>query len=329
MQVPIRTRSEAKTIINTRDDLAGLLGVEPTFISALTCDPAAQYTEFSIPKKDGGKRTIRPPKKPLRRIQRLLLRHIYERVVLPHCLHGGVPGKSIFTHARGHMGHNMVATLDIHKFFPSTTRSHVEPVLASIGFRSDALEDLLAMVLLNNELPQGAPTSSILANLAFASADIRFLRLARRRSLRYSRFVDDIAVSGNSLFPELRGTLIEFIIGAGYKVAPGKIDFTPHSRRQIVTGLVVNDKLRPTKEFISDLKHTIRLCIELGPHLVADDEGVSVKMLKARLTGRVSHVAQADYQTGKRFRGLLRGVQWRLSANKLPTTYPAEGTGRQ
>lgn len=303
-------KAEARKPVASRAELAVLLNVHPDFIHRVAAAPTHFYGSFTVPKANGELRTITPPKKPLRAVQRALLRFLYGRLRIPGHLHGGVPHRSIISHASLHVGHTMVATLDVKSFFPSTTRRHVEPVFAVAGIVEEALEDALALAMLNDALPQGSPTSCFLANLAFIPVDQQFLELCGRKSLNYSRYVDDIAISGKCDFSELRGPFVNFIREGGYEVASKKVLFRPSSKRQVVTGLVVNEKLRPISEFITELKHNIRLCLELGPEIVAACEGMEVGELKASLTGRVGHVAQCDPRLGRRLRGLMCGVRW-------------------
>src|SRR5205823_2039750 len=144
-------------------------------------------------------------------------------------MHGGLPRRSIFWHASSHLGRTMVATLDVKKFFASTSMPMVEPVLTRLGIVGEAAADILTLTMLENSLPEGSPASSLLANFAFSEIDQRFLRLCRHWSLSYSRYVDDIAVSGDKAFRQLRGAFVGFISAGGYQVAPNKIHFYPAS----------------------------------------------------------------------------------------------------
>ena len=314
MPRPLKVKADARKLVTTRSQLALLLNVHPCFIERVVAGPAEFYGEMTVPKANGEPRTINPPKKPLRRAQRALLRVLYQRFRIPGYLHGGIPRRSIVTHASLHVGYRMVATLDVKGFFPSTTRLHVEPIFAAAGFVGEALEDAIALTLLNGSLPQGSPASCFLANFAFIPADQQFLLLCKRKSFNYSRYVDDIAISGDYDISELKGPFVNVIREGGYEVAPKKIIFRSSGERQVVTGLVVNEKLRPTSEFIAELKHSIRLCMELGPETVAICEGVEMGELKLRLTGRVGHVAQCDPRLGRRLHGLMCGVDWARAA---------------
>jgi hypothetical protein len=153
--------------------------------------------------------------------------------------------------------------------------------------------------------------SSLLANLAFAIGDTRFIKLCRKRQLRYSRYVDDIAVSGNKDFSDLRGPFEDAIRSAGYSIAKEKIHFRSRSERQVVIGFVVNEKMRPTNKYLSTLKYEIQLCPNHGARRAAICRGVTVPQLKSQLTGRVSHVRHIDRRLGQSLRGKLFGVDWR------------------
>lgn len=311
-----RKRSSQRSI-GCRRELARLLAIDEAVVAELAAHPASNYGLLRIPKTDGRFREIRPPSRQLRFVQRRMLDELYKRLKIPAWLHGGVSQRSIFTHASVHVGKDMVATLDIADFFPGTPERHVAGVLGGAGFADSALSDMLALCMLDGGLPQGSPVSSLLANLAFCGVDHRIRKLCRRRGLAYSRYVDDIAVSGSADFTELRGPFIECIRQGGYLVATKKVHFLPRSMRQTVTGLVVNDRLRPTKEFISELKRTIHLCSEHGVVLAADIEGVQPYQLKARLNGRIQHIQRCDSAIGERLRRIMFGVDWSQSVHKV------------
>ncbi|MEX2114600.1 MAG: reverse transcriptase family protein, partial [Pirellulales bacterium] len=297
-------------IVSTRTELAAVLATTTGQIASFVDNTQGWYTRFEIPKSNSEPRVIEPPRNRLRVVQRILLKSLYSRVRMPSYLHGGLPKRSCITHARGHVGRAMVATLDVKSFFPSTNLSHIRPVYERLGFSNEALDDVIAMTMLRGALPQGAPTSCLLANLAFAPTDAAIIRLICRRHLSYTRYVDDIAISGDANFRELRGPLVDRIRDSGYEVANHKIHFMDASERQIVTGLVVNAKLRPTAEFTTAIKNDIRLCAHVGPLTLADLQGVRPGTIRARLNGRIAHVQATDPKRGKRLKGMMCSISW-------------------
>lgn len=136
--------------------------------------------------------------------------------------------------------------------------------------------------------------------------DSEMMRLCRRHGLGYTRYVDDITVSGGANLHPLRGAFIEIIRSAGFEAHPKKIHIAPRSEPQVVTGLIVNDRLHPTPAFVRELKETIRRCWE-GPQEIASaaaEEGLWPKEFLRSLWGRVNHVKSVDKKLGQEIRAL-------------------------
>jgi hypothetical protein len=310
------TTDECK--IRSFSDLARAIGIEDGVLAEMTELAPTLYTIFRQPKKSGGFREIRPPKKPLRIVQKLIYRTLEGRVRYPRWMMGGVPKRSIFMHAKNHVARQMVATLDVKSFFPSVRTKQVRSVLERFGISNSALDAAVRLTTLEDQLPQGSPASCFLANMAFDPIDRRVDALCRKHKLAYSRYVDDLAISGDFDIRDFRGAFIAPIEEQGFVVAPAKIHFMAQGSLQVVTNLCVNDKMRPTKEFISEVEDDIWACLEGGgPELLALENGVSVGALKARLTGRVGHITQADPRLGKMLRGRLCGIPWHAARHRF------------
>jgi len=95
-------------------------------------------------------------------------------------------------------------------------------------------------------LPQGAPTSPALANLACRHLDARLAGLAAKFGCAYTRYADDLTFSGDEAFEKSLKRflpLLRKIIGAeGFRLNRKKIHFARRGARQRVTGLVVNHR---------------------------------------------------------------------------------------
>jgi RNA-directed DNA polymerase len=245
------------------------------------------YGYFPRPKKSGGTRPINPPNITLSAIQRILLEMFYLCFKFPSYIIGGIPGCSNNDHAKKHLCKQMVATMDLNDFFPNTNPDKIRPVLLNHGINEQVANLIIGLTSYKNGLPQGAPTSMFLANMVFAQTDILIVRLANRHKLKYSRYVDDIAISGNCDFRFIKGPISEIIINSGYILRPDKTFFIPQSQRQVVTGLVVNNKLKPIKEWYDTLKQNIEDCYENGIDFVADQEGLKPHKLIRALYYRI------------------------------------------
>lgn len=190
-------------------------------------------------------RWIDAPKPLLKRTQRRLLeKFLYETP--PHAAaHGFFPGRSILTNGREHTRKAWVLSLDLKNFFPSTKRSMVEAVLKRFySFDAKAREAVLRLTCLRGALPQGAPTSPHLANLAFSDGDEELERLAKEHDLVYTRYADDLTLSGDSLPDDLEARIEETVATIGYRLAKEKTKRMGRHQCQKVTGLVVNDGVK-------------------------------------------------------------------------------------
>src|SRR5690606_3137415 len=105
--------------------------------------------------------------------------------------------------------------------------------------------------LLRRHLPQGAPTSPALANLCAFRLDRRLDAAARSVGARYTRYADDLAFSGGTLFAQRAQRFVAFAAGIaldeGFTVNFHKTRVMPQSRRQQLAGLVVNQRAQTSR----------------------------------------------------------------------------------
>jgi hypothetical protein len=162
--------------------------------------PRPRYKIFNIKKRDGTYRTIFEPRKKLKNIQEKILTYLYENSgPLKPCVHGFAKQKSIVTNARAHCHPrtSYLLNIDIADFFPSITFRRVRGVFRKQPFNfSYTTATVLAHICTyDNKLPQGAPTSPMLANLICRSLDRELIKIARRNLATYTRYCDDITFS--------------------------------------------------------------------------------------------------------------------------------------
>lgn len=216
----------------------------------------SDYIIHKIPKRDGSMRILHEPKPALKLKQRQIRRYLQARGLKgSYCAHGFIPGRSAVTHAKNHLHKRVIIKCDIEDFFGSTTRSMVSRALTNSSLDKETVKDICDICMLNNALPQGAPTSPLLSNLAFLDLDKRLSGLAKKYRAAYSRYADDMCFSGND--PQLNAILpqIKYVVeNCGYKLKDSKTRVLRHNRSQIVTGVVVNQKLNVPRA----LKHNTR-----------------------------------------------------------------------
>lgn len=292
-------------------DIAVLAQTPFDRLSWIVENRAGLYGRFTRPKKKGGVRVITPPCKELRAIQYRIKEYVDQKVRWPRHLHGGIEGRSIITNAASHTGQTVVANFDIEGFFPATSEGRVARLLQDGGMTSEAAELTAALCCFEGRLPQGAPTSTCLANLAFTPIDDELLRIIRRRRFTYTRFVDDLTISGGEELKSFKGTVKQEIRSGGYNTSLDVL--LGRHQPQVVTGIVVNDRMRPSTDFIQQLKGDIRDCwpSEAGAETVAANYGVTITRLRNGLFGRISHIRQFNRKLAREIRSLMTKIVWR------------------
>lgn len=230
----------------------------------------------SITKPDGSIRNTYDAREPLKEIHRRIKNQILDQVSFPTYLTGSIKGCDYKTNATLHAHSRIIINEDISGFFPSTSADRVFNVWHSFfGFSGSVAQCLTKLTTRQGELPQGAITSSFLANLVFWQDEpILHARLAAA-GLIYSRYVDDIAVSSRSfLTDEGKSEVIRQVYGMllkhGYQPKRIKHDITTSSERMAVTKLAVNSKPgldRTTRSRIRAAVQAIEKRVALGETL--------------------------------------------------------------
>ncbi|MBA2868014.1 retron St85 family RNA-directed DNA polymerase [Methanococcus maripaludis] len=200
------------------------------------------YSTFNVRKKNGGLREICAPTKNLKCLQRWILDNILYKLNIGEYAHGFVPGKSIVTNATIHVNQELVLGIDLKDFFPSIQFNSIYYVFKSAGYTKESAWLLADICTYNWKLPQGAPTSPTLANLVALNLDKDLARYCSKRNLKYSRYADDITISGHSKLAYYKKKIIE-IIEKHFNINEDKTRMFSQGSKQKVTGLVVNDKV--------------------------------------------------------------------------------------
>jgi len=201
------------------------------------------YRTFRIPKASGGFRQIAHPIPSLRAIQRWVLRHILDRLQVTSSCYGFERGSSLRVHAAQHIGARAVLSLDLKDFFPSVSIARAVRVFRASGYDPPGALVLAGLCTLSGALPQGAPTSPKLANLACFRLDRRLSGLAAQRGLVYTRYADDLSFSGPSAAALVKvQPIVGYIVrDCGFRLNSKKTRLLGASRARTITGLVLTD----------------------------------------------------------------------------------------
>jgi RNA-directed DNA polymerase len=211
-------------------------------LAARSLRPHFHYRHFTLPKKDGGRRSIHEPDIALKRIQREIVSRLFSAEICHPAATAFQHEKSIADHVWAHAGAEVLVTADVRDFFPNTRAGRVEEWWRErIDGRSAQLLTLLTTY--QDSIPQGAPTSPGLSNFLNRGLDDRLARRATAARAQYTRYCDDMVFSWHlgqgppSDFAQgVRGTLGEF----GYTLHPTK-GWRVHHRRDEpeITGVIL------------------------------------------------------------------------------------------
>jgi len=162
----------------------------------------------------------------------------------------------------------------------------------------------------SHELPQGAPTSPFIANLVLYNFDLRVSNLCKLKGLNYTRYFDDITVSGNRSIHKTCITIVGIARTCGFRVHlnnPKKFRIMPSSQLQVVTGIIVNGKkLRADKSFIENLKSN------LSRLSAGDFSDVNLASIMKTTEGMISFLGSVDPMEARLLRDRLKKIKWNI-----------------
>jgi len=240
-----------------------------------------KYYSFEIQKKNGKPRIISTPTTSLKILQQKL-NYILSIIFTPKfSSHGFVKGRSIKTNASIHVKRKYVLNIDLKDFFPSINFGRVRGMFMAYPYNlSPPVATVLSQICCyNNELPQGAPTSPIISNMICAKLDSQLLDLAKQNKCLFTRYADDITFStSEKRFPKtiaytdettnqihVGNDLNNIIENNGFFINNEKVWFRARDRRQMVTGLIVNDFVNVTRKYKNQVRAMLHALKKYGP----------------------------------------------------------------
>ncbi|EAM8271231.1 RNA-directed DNA polymerase [Salmonella enterica subsp. enterica serovar Glostrup] len=293
----------------TLKHLAVLSGVDYGFLRHTVGRDTNAYTEFRIRKRSSvhGQthyRTICVPSPSLMKVQRWIARNILSHVPAHPCSVAFSTGDSLYKAVAPHCPSKWLVKLDIRSFFESINEISVYHVFKQLGFESLIAFEMARLCThvgaepshepdmgydshvlperiiklyqhpRQGHLPQGAPTSPMLANLVCRSLDERLSTIADEHSVRYTRYADDMTFSSNEVDfgRERAGRLIKLVYQQLNRQAlrpnTAKTTVVSPGARKLVLGLSVEEDVpRLTRQFKESLRQHIYYLLhdDIGP----------------------------------------------------------------
>ena len=316
--------------IDTVGDLAAWSGLEPgelewfadvRGLERVVADERLRHYRYShVARRNGPPRVIEAPKPRLKALQRRVLHEILDFIAVHGAAHGFVGGRSARTHALAHVGRRVVVRLDLEDFFAGVTAARVFGIFRAAGYPESVAHVLtglctntvpaaesvpghwrLSRRLATPHLPQGAPTSPALANLAAFSLDRRLTGLAAAIGATYTRYADDLVLSGDAHVRTPAAAIAEIARAEGFRVNAAKTRVMGRGRRQTVTGIVVNAHPNIPRSEYDVLKATLHRATLDGPPADLDP---------TVLLGRIAWVEALNPTRGAKLRATFATIPW-------------------
>lgn len=262
--------------ISSIDTLAKALGIRPSLMLDISNKTSDSYTEFEIKLKNKKPRTVYEPKHELKRLQKRVNSRIFEAVEYPAYLQGGIRDENnkrdYVRNAEIHKNAQTIVSIDIKKYFDNIRPKYVNDIFKYFFKFPDDVSDLLSkIVTLGNKVPQGACTSTYVANLIFFNTEYKIVSDLRGKGISYSRLLDDVTISSESRLTNEQVTEIIKSIAAmfrkyGLKINNDKTkkEYKKHSSNPNhfkVTGIWVGNKQpRLRKVDRRQIRHQVYIC---------------------------------------------------------------------
>ena len=299
--------------------------------------PLRHYRYRWLTKRDGSARLLEIPKSRLKAMQRRILAEILDRIPPHPAVHGFRAARSIRTFVAPHIARDLVLRLDLRDFFPCIWRARVLAIFLTAGY-PEPVATLLAGFCTNTtpravlenapvtnatahrrirllyarpHLPQGAPTSPALANLAAWRLDCRLAGLAQAVGASYTRYADDLLFSGGADFAR-RAHRFAIHVGAivleeGFEVHWHKLRAMRPGVAQRAAGLVLNERINFPRADFDRLKAILRNCVRHGP---ASQNREKHRDFRAHLAGRLAHVEMVAPDRALKLRAEFERIAW-------------------
>lgn len=305
--------------IGSLSALNSALGLTPSILSDITKDTSKSYTTFLITTKGDKHRDVYDPKFQLKRIQKRINSRIFEKVEYPPYLQGGIRDtlnpRDYVENSRVHADSKTLISLDLRNFYHSIHRDSVFSIFKHFfKFPQDVSDILTETVMLEGKVPQGACTSSYVANLIFHNSEYQIVSKLSRKGIRYTRLLDDITISSSKELNDNEITEAIKLIAAmvkkhELKLHPKKTKIERSSDTKAdykVTGVWVGHKLPKLRK--SDRRYIRQLVYICEKKSIESRYDAEYHDLWNRASGHVAKMARFSHHQAKQLRHRLSKI---------------------
>lgn len=280
-------------IIFNIEHLSLLLGYKIEFLYKITNNPKGSYRIYNIPKHNGKLRTISEPYSDLKNIQQWILVNILQKMPVSIYAKAYISNTSLKSNVRFHVKQPVIIKLDVQDFFPSIHQIPLVRLFRKYGYELNLSRMLSRLCTYEGVLPQGAPTSPYISNLYCRRIDNRIGKYITNAGFRYTRYSDDITISGNISDNQI-GTIIQFckkcLEDEGLKLNEEKTQVLRSHHRQLVTGVILNNKISAGTEKKKDIRKQVYYIKKYGLESHIEHEKIEKQNYIYHLAGLINWV---------------------------------------
>lgn len=341
-------------VVLTLHHLAHLAGVTIEPLQAVIFRQVDPYRVFRVKKRGAPGATSAPPRKyrticvpqpAIMRVQRWIAQNILNEVEPHPASFAFAPGRDLVDAAWRHTEAKWLLKMDVRHFFESISERRVYWVFRRLGYTallSFQMARLCTRLAVHRQqddrfrmgrgdsalpyrrhkqghLPQGAPTSPMLANLVMAPFDRRVQELAQSGGWTYTRYADDLAFSRRDastrglaldLSRRIQGELVSF----GLVHHREKTSIAPPGARKLLLGVLI-DSPKPTltREFRNNVEtHLFALSspnVGVEAHRLKRGFASSIGM-RRHIEGLIAFAHQVDHAYAAKLYARFNLIDW-------------------
>jgi len=299
------------------------LGISAKALYSISNHINLHYYQTKIPKKNGEYRELSVPDEFLKMVQKKIVEKIlvYEEVS-PYATAYRC-GASTVKNAYPHLKKNTVLKLDIRHFFDHIIYPMVKEKVFYEGKYSECNRILLSLLCIyNDSLPQGAPTSPIISNIIMKEFDNIVGDWCKEKRISYTRYCDDMTFSGDFNEAEVISFVKAELKKMGLFLNDAKTVVANKCQKQVVTGIVVNEKINTPLLYRKKIRQEVYYCKKFGvaSHLQKQQLNIDELDYLRKLIGRVNYVLSVD-KTNDEMVGYKKWLIDRLKSAERKTVF--------
>jgi RNA-directed DNA polymerase len=341
-------------VVLTLHHLAHLSGVSAQELQEVTFRKVDAYRIFRVKKRGVSGvspapprryRTICVPHPFLMQTQRWIAQNILNPIDPHPASFAFAPRRDLVKAAKRHVSSRWLLKMDVRHFFESISEQQVYRVFRSLGYGALLLFQMARICTRlpdhrwtaspiprgrgdaglpyrrhdSGHLPQGAPTSPMLANLTMWTLDRRLSLLAQRDGWTYTRYADDLAFSRSDKSSRIVAMRLSRRVAhelelAGLTHHREKTSIAPPGARKVLLGVLVDrDRPRLTRVFRNNVEtHLFALTNKkVGPAAHRQKRGFASTIgMRRHIEGLIAFAHQVDPRYAAKLYAQFNTVDW-------------------